>query len=397
MITCAGRNVVTGTIHLPRAGVWHADLEVDGTKELTGSVTVADEEISFVGSVYRSGELSDRTFVRIRGGAGGMSTVLPARSYVDVPVSVILADILSGAKETLASDAQAALTSLRLPHWTTVQGEAGTALQQLVQAAGGVWRIKLDGTVWVGVDSYPTQKIASLQRLDPDPIAATWVIAPDKLELRPGVTFDGRKVSRVEHQIHSDKIRTVYWAEESTGGFSLDRIKEPLARFVRWVMRDTRYHALYPATVQGQDSAGLLDLYPDDAIVRGTGTSKVPIRYGAPGVSAKVPVGARVMLGFANGDPQSPYAALWDTGAITSLSLDGGTQQVARVGDLVTAGGPGTVVTLTTMLPIPAPAFQVPPGTPIQALISFSAVPPTPVTAEPLYGSIASGAAKVLA
>jgi hypothetical protein len=99
----------------------------------------------------------------------------------------------------------------------------------------------------------------------------------------------------------------------------LDRIKEPFARLVRWVMRDAVYQRMYPARVVGQDAAGRLDLVPDDERIRGTGTQAVSIRHGLPGVSVEVPVGARVMLGFEEANPAKPYAALWE--GVTPFTL----------------------------------------------------------------------------
>lgn len=100
----------------------------------------------------------------------------------------------------------------------------------------------------------------------------------------------------------------------------LDRIKEPFARLVRWVMRDAVYQRLYPARVVGQaPGGGRLDLLPDDERIRGVGTQGVPIRHGLPGVSVEVPVGARVMLGFEEGNPAKPYAALWE--GVTPFTL----------------------------------------------------------------------------
>ena len=111
-------------------------------------------------------------------------------------------------------------------------------------------------------------------------------------------------------------------------------MSEALARFIRWVMRDVRYHRMYPSTVQSQSSDGsTVDLLPDDPTIKGDGLQTVPLRHSLPGVVVKVPVGARIMLGFQDGSPGKPYAALWEPGQIESISFGGGTQPIARVGD----------------------------------------------------------------
>lgn len=92
--------------------------------------------------------------------------------------------------------------------------------------------------------------------------------------------------------------------------------------------------ALYPARVVAQSADKLtLDLQPDDARI--PPCAGVPIRHGIPGVTVTVASGSRVLLGYAAGDPMQPYAALWEAGSVVSLSVNGGSTRVARVGDTV--------------------------------------------------------------
>ncbi len=135
---------------------------------------------------------------------------------------------------------------------------------------------------------------------------------------------------------------------------AFDRLKAAFAEIVRFVMRDTRYHQMYPCEVQGQSAdATTLDLLPDDEEIRGTGLSGVPLRHGLPGITVRVPRGARVRLGFAAGDPTRPYAALWEPGTIESISFDGGTKPIARVGDSVTCFWPPSVPFIGTLAGMP--------------------------------------------
>lgn len=123
--------------------------------------------------------------------------------------------------------------------------------------------------------------------------------------------------------------------------------------------------ALYPARVVAQNGA-LLDLQPDSARV--PPCAGISIRHGLPGVAVTVPVGTRVLLGFAGGDPSAPYAALWEPGEVTTVAVNGGSARAAREGDSVS-------VTLGTGALIP-PAS---PGGPL---------PAAPLT---LTGTITSG------
>jgi hypothetical protein len=346
LYTLNSQRILSGTLHMPRAGAWHGDFELDAQERLTGAANVDFDGLRFTGTVVRGDVVAGRGAARIVGGRGGLSKDVPALSYRNVQARMVIADLLSAVGEELASSSDEVLLSAQLDHWTRPQGAAGSALSKVVDTIGGVWRVLADGTVWVGAESYPEQSVAH-QPLDPDPLQGAFAMAPVSPSLRPGVTFEGTRVSRVEHQIDGGKLRTIYWAEEERpdGTPALrDRVKDQLSRFIRWVMRDVTYHKLYPSQVQRQDASGLLDLLPDDESIRGTGTSGVQIRHGLPGCTVKVRPGARVLLGFENGDPRRPYAALWEEGDIISVSLGfGGSRPVARIGDTVSVFFPPTI------------------------------------------------------
>lgn len=122
-----------------------------------------------------------------------------------------------------------------------------------------------------------------------------------------------------------------------------------LKSFVEWVTRDRVYLANYPSTVERDHGDNHLDLRPDDERVAGTGLSRVPIRHGLPGVTCRVRVGSRVLLGFEAGDPRKPYAHCWDPGSIESVSFDGGEAAVARIGDAVAVYWPASVTIAGTI------------------------------------------------
>lgn len=162
------------------------------------------------------------------------------------------------------------------------------------------------------------------------------------------------------------------------------------------VGRRIDYSRMYTAVVSKQNGDGSLQLLVDNDKVRGTGHNNVPLRLGLPGMSAQLLVGARVRVGFEDGDPSKPFAALFDTdAAFVSISFAKGSQAMARQGDLVQSGGAGTTVTFETIPPTGSP---LPMTTFTPYLISFSIIPPVilPVPLQdPLFGSIASGQIKV--
>jgi hypothetical protein len=80
--------------------------------------------------------------------------------------------------------------------------------------------------------------------------------------------------------------------------------------------------ALYRATLTAQSSdLATVDVRPDDA--RLPEMSGIPLRTGVPGAVAQVSPGAILLVGWDDGNPARPFAALWDQGAaVLRLTLN---------------------------------------------------------------------------
>lgn len=101
---------------------------------------------------------------------------------------------------------------------------------------------------------------------------------------------------------------------------SSDRARAIIDALTADVRRQLVYLSLYPAKVVSQNADFTLEVRPDAAVL--PGLSKVPLRHGLPGVRVLVPAGARLLIGFDEGDPSRPYAALWEADApATELRL----------------------------------------------------------------------------
>ena len=169
-----------------------------------------------------------------------------------------------------------------------------------------------------------------------------------------------------------------------------DRMKGGLEAFVNRIVRRYDYSGAYAYTVVSQNTDGSLELQPDD-VKKMPGLSHVPCTWGDPGTTATVSKGARCRVMFADQSPEKPFVLGWENGSSIKVTHGGGTQPLARQGDLVQSGGPGLMVTIIPTLPIAGTPTGILPLTPIVGMISFSTVPPTPASATPLYGVVGSG------
>jgi len=155
-----------------------------------------------------------------------------------------------------------------------------------------------------------------------------------------------------------------------------------MSSFTRWVEaiieRVTAridYFALYGAKVVTQ-SGQTVEVVPDDPRLPGC---RAELRYGIPGTSAKIPRGARGLLGFTNGDPGRPTFALYEPGDVLELVFGGSGEArgVGRAGDPV--------------------ALALPPAMLVTGTVGGQPFAGTMTIATPVAGTIAAGSGKVLA
>lgn len=96
-------------------------------------------------------------------------------------------------------------------------------------------------------------------------------------------------------------------------------LTDALARIVRR-LQPVDYYAHYECEVVAQGADGMLDLKPTDLRL-GEGL-KAPIMVPAGQRSVKVLPGAKVLVCFANGDPEKPRALWWQEDASTFTSVE---------------------------------------------------------------------------
>ena len=157
-----------------------------------------------------------------------------------------------------------------------------------------------------------------------------------------------------------------------------------LLAIVESALERTDYHAQYVARVVAQDGAGLLSVVPDDKRI--PPLVGVPIRYGVPGISAKVESGARVLIGFEGGDRRRPIATVWESAALTELRITSKTKVTVDCPDVRIGDEDG------------APVARV--GDPVDVVFDVSAIPVAIASGTGILvavGVISSGAAKAKA
>jgi hypothetical protein len=96
--------------------------------------------------------------------------------------------------------------------------------------------------------------------------------------------------------------------------FGVDRLRASIEAVVRTMMPRVDTLAYYTvALASWDDGAQLADVVPLRSDVGlPPALTRVPIRAGIPGASVKLESGATMLLGFADGDPGSPFLVNFD-------------------------------------------------------------------------------------
>lgn len=323
LVTVGQFAMVSGTIRLPRVGAWWMDCEVATDEPVTGTVIVASElGLSLKGTVHRGRVSNHKQELRIVGGADGLQKLVEPKHYSVPSVGTVLSDILAGAGETLSATTDAALLGTRLDNWTTVPIPAGKAISDLVAhcPAGTVWRVLPDGTVWLGAETWPVADSEEIRSLSDDDSAGSVELGMAAPTLLPGATLNGRKLDYVEHRVESGTLRTTVWLLDETMGDESSRMHDPVAARVRAKLPTPHYFGVYPFQLVKQ-TGFLVEGLPQ---VEGLPPmSNVPLHVGVPGLEMQVSPGATILIGWQGGDPERPYAALWNKEAtVASLTMN---------------------------------------------------------------------------
>lgn len=140
--------------------------------------------------------------VRLVGGTGGLSRTIPAKAYENARASRIILEILAEVGEGAG---EINLSEL-LWRWVRHAGPAYLALEALVLALDGSWRMLPGGEVWVGKEQWPRyDRIVKVVRASHQQGHYNLPLEP---ELLPGTVLVGQYggmegvLGRVEGVIH---------------------------------------------------------------------------------------------------------------------------------------------------------------------------------------------------
>lgn len=211
--TINGQTVLDMTVTLPRVGVWCVDYSVDTLDPTTvnGAIAIVlgdSSPLNLAGTTLRADVWRGRVRGRAFAGANKLGTIMPPKSYASVTSQRLFSDLLTAAGEKLSTTSSLSGNS---PMVALEAITAGASINLFTDWLGYTWRSLLDGTVWIGNETWPeiTPPQFDLLDYDPEDKRQTWgVTSPWAI---PGTVVNGMNIDRVVHHVRSDAIRTEVW------------------------------------------------------------------------------------------------------------------------------------------------------------------------------------------
>lgn len=218
--------VVETVAHASRTGAWWADLILapSTAPDLGAQLTMTLLGTAYLGTVQRVRTYVDRVTVRLVAGSAGLSKQAGPLAYQGTPLVTPWLDVLAAVGETSdpTSDT-AALGAALVQRWYTLQAPAGTLLDVLADQVGRlrlppdddnpyVWRVLPAGGVWLGREDWQ-EYAGSVVSLAAFPQEARELVSCERGDLLPGLTYQGRQISRVQVEVCPDSVRQTLWYE----------------------------------------------------------------------------------------------------------------------------------------------------------------------------------------
>ena len=345
----------------PQVGNWSINIaEMAGDdavlSDSTGAVTVQWSGSTLQGHVERAAP--DRGIWQglIVGGKGGLNKAVTAQHYYQTPAMNIVKATLELVGETLATDSTGLNTVINYPRRAV---SASRCLDELCDVLGLIWRVKLDGTVWLGTYTWPTAKATFVYQRSSNENDAKLMPDVGQPLLEPGTTIvldssasataeekSAQKIGVAMYTISDSLSKAQVWFVDPLADSQIDdqlapdRMHAGVAALSLQALRGVDWYRSFQGQVVTQRSDGTLDVILD--AVKGIGELPA-IR----GVTVSVPVGGAVRTVRANerctvifeaGDFRRPRAVGFE-------SATSGGNAVGRVGDSVDMGQWQVVIT----------------------------------------------------
>src|ERR1700676_388307 len=102
--TLANHPISSAVVHLPRVGIWTAEVSLIDAVELSGSVSLVIDDVTLAGTLLRGGPSDGAASFFVIGGTGGWRSTISEKPYdndLGIKLSTVLQHAADAAKEPI--------------------------------------------------------------------------------------------------------------------------------------------------------------------------------------------------------------------------------------------------------------------------------------------------------
>lgn len=381
MPTIGDQPITRGEIRMFEQGDWIADISTNATERFPDGtrVDIVAETLTLSGAIVRGNVVlgDDKRVGRYQvAGRPEWSRTITPRAYGSA-ASVLLKTVISDiARETLGSSWPSLVVmppAANLDrHYQRVgtSGDVAIAARDALELLGLPWYVREDGVTVFG--TRPTGPVTTAERIlveyANDAIGYRVVNCEDPGAFKPGLTFEGETIGELVVSIEPEDIVLHVWTRAASSSFA-DAIRTVWRR----IFPRVELQGLFSYTTVGPSQSGKHDLRSSKS--RHLPDIKLADSWLAPGFSAELAAGTRVLVAFADGDPSTPVLVAAEPGstpvssaldATASIGIDAAAVDlgaalapVVRYGDTVAIVGAGPAAGIIGFTPA-APPLNVP-------------------------------------
>lgn len=307
-------NILSLSLDIPIRGCWDVDqlrISEEVSANVGDSITVKLFDKELKGTIVDLVAFAGVTTLIVSAGSYKLGDILESDNFYGGIVRDVVNFILSKTNMTLSNKSSLDILSTSFNRFDKIKASSADILDRLLELTdGGIWRVELDGSLYIGREEYSDISVKYPDATENDNYLirdkqmTVYDIYTMDILFEPGFIIEGHNVRETTITVDSETTTTV---------LSFLPPAYISTRTMASNMKEIVYTTKYSVSVLEQTANGNVSVIPDSEIqdLFSGGLKNVPIVYPMPNMQVKVKPGAKCILEFLNGSPTNPVISGW--------------------------------------------------------------------------------------
>lgn len=307
-------NILSLSLDIPIIGCWDVDqlrISEEVSANVGDSITVKLFDKELKGTIVDLVAFAGVTTLIVSAGSYKLGDILESDNFYGGIVRDVVNFILSKTNMTLSNKSSLDILSTSFNRFDKIKASSADILDRLLELTdGGIWRVELDGSLYIGREEYSDISVKYPDATENDNYLirdkqmTVYDIYTMDILFEPGFIIEGHNVRETTITVDSETTTTV---------LSFLPPAYISTRTMASNMKEIVYTTKYSFSVLEQTANGNVSVIPDSEIqdLFSGGLKNVPIVYPMPNMQVKVKPGAKCILEFLNGSPTNPVISGW--------------------------------------------------------------------------------------